>query len=109
MGFLQSDLKRLQHSSLAGHLTPDRDSTQSAIFEAVGCEHCTDGYKGRVGIFEVLVLTDELAGLIMQGANALQIKTLAEQQGFYDLKQSALLKVLQGVISIQEMQRVIVS
>lgn len=109
MGFLQSDLKRLQPPSLAGHLTPDRNSTQSAIFEAVGCEHCTDGYQGRVGIFEVLVLTDELAELIMQGANALQIKALAEQQGFYDLKQSALLKVLQGVISIQEMQRVIVS
>ena len=109
MGFLQSDLKRLQHSSLAGCLTPDCHSTQSAIFEAVGCECCTEGYKGRVGIFEVLVLTDELAGLIMQGGNALQIKTLAEQQGFYDLKRSALLKVLQGVISIQEMQRVIVS
>lgn len=109
MGFLQSDLKRLQHSSLAGRLTPDCDSTQSAIFEAVGCEHCTEGYKGRVGIFEVLVLTDELAELIMQGANALQIKALAEQQGFYDLKRSALLKVLQGVISIQEMRRVIVS
>lgn len=109
MGFLESDLKQLQPSSLAGHLTPDCDSPKSAIYEAAGCEHCTDGYKGRVGIFEVLLLTDELAELIMQGGNALQIKALAEQQGFYDLKRSALLKVLQGIISIKEMHRVIAS
>ena len=99
MGFLDSDLKQIA----------DCDSTQSVIFEAVGCEHCTDGYKGRVGIFEILPLTDELAELIMQGGNALQIKALAEQQGFYDLKRSAVLKVLRGIISIKEMQRVIVS
>lgn len=99
MGFLESDLKQIS----------DCDLTQSAIFEAVGCEHCTDGYKGRVGIFEMLPLTDKLAQLIMQGGNALQIKALAEQQGFYDLKRSTVLKVLQGVISIKEMQRVIVS
>ena len=45
----------------------------------------------------------------MQGGNALQIKALAEEQGFYDLKQSALLKVQLGLISIQEMNRVIVN
>ena len=99
MGFLDSDLKQIA----------DCDSTPSTIFEAVGCEHCTDGYKGRVGIFEVLSLTDNLAELIMQGGNALQIKALAEQQGFYDLKRSAVFKVLRGIISIEEMQRVIVS
>lgn len=99
MEFLDSDLKQMS----------DCNSTQSAIFEAVGCEHCTDGYKGRVGIFEILPLTDKVAELIMQGGNALQIKALAEQQGFYDLKRSAVLKVLRGIISIKEMQRVIVS
>lgn len=98
------------HSLLQmGFLTPDSNSKKPAVYEAVGCEHCTDGYKGRVGIFEVLSVTDELAELIMQGGNALQIKALAEEQGFYDLKQSALLKVQQGLISIQEMNRVIVS
>lgn len=98
------------HSLLQmGVLTPDDNSKKPAVYEAVGCEHCTDGYKGRVGIFEVLSVTDELAELIMQGGNALQIKALAEEQGFYDLKQSALLKVQQGLISIQEMNRVIVN
>ncbi len=98
------------HSLLQmGFLTADGNSKKPAVYEAVGCEHCTDGYKGRVGIFEVLSVTDELAELIMQGGNALQIKALAEEQGFYDLKQSALLKVQQGLISIQEMNRVIVS
>ena len=92
-----------------GFLTPDSNSRVPTVYEAVGCEHCTEGYKGRVGIFEVLSVTDELAELIMQGGNALQIKALAEEQGFYDLKRSALLKVQQGLISIQEMNRVIVN
>ena len=75
----------------------------------MGCEHCIEGYKGRVGIFEVMSITDELAELIMQGGNALQIKALAEQQGFYSLRRAAILKVLQGTISIQEMNRITVT
>ena len=75
----------------------------------MGCEHCIEGYKGRVGIFEVMSITYELAELIMQGGNALQIKALAEQQGFYSLRRAAILKVLQGTISIQEMNRITVT
>lgn len=74
-----------------------------------GCEHCIEGYKGRVGIFEVMSITDELAELIMQGGNALQIKALAEQQGFYSLRRAAISKVLQGTISIREMNRITVT
>ena len=54
-------------------------------------------------------ITDGLAELIMQGGNALQIKALAEQQGFYSLRRAAILKVLQGTISIQEMNRITVT
>lgn len=105
MGFLPSDLPQLSPSmSKAGPCLE-----QSILYEAVGCEHCVEGYKGRVGIFEVLLLTDALSELILQGGNALQIKALAEQQGFYDLKRAAVLKVLQGIISIEEMNRITVS
>ena len=105
MGFLPSDLPQFSPSmSKAGPCLE-----QSILYEAVGCEHCVEGYKGRVGIFEVLLLTDALSELILQGGNALQIKALAEQQGFYDLKRAAVLKVLQGIISIEEMNRITVS
>ena len=96
MGFLKSDLDQLV-----------TDNNGYMIYQAVGCERCTEGYKGRIGIFEVMPITEALAQLILQGGNALQIKAMAEQQGFYDLKRAAILKVLQGIISIQEMNRVI--
>ena len=123
MGFLETDFKPSAISqsdpnqSGLGQSMPkqplveqlDSSSTASTIYEAVGCEHCIEGYKGRVGIFEVMSITDGLAKLIMQGGNALQIKALAEQQGFYSLRRAAILKVLQGTISIQEMNRITVT
>ena len=75
-------------------------------YKPVGCEHCTGGYKGRVGIYEVMKMSDEIARTIMEGGNSLQILQQAKVQGMRDLRDSGLLKVLQGVTSIAEINRV---
>jgi len=76
------------------------------LFKAVGCQYCTGGYKGRVGIYEVMPITAEIAEQIMQGANSLQIAQLARQQGFASLRQSALKKAAVGLTSLAEVNRV---
>ena len=75
-------------------------------FKPVGCEHCSGGYKGRVGIYEVMKMSDEIARTIMEGGNSLQIASQAKAQGMRDLRQSGLLKVIHGVTSIAEVNRV---
>ncbi|GGB77005.1 type IV-A pilus assembly ATPase PilB [Shewanella inventionis] len=76
------------------------------VFKPVGCEQCSGGYKGRVGIYEVMKMSDEIARTIMEGGNSLQIAKQAKQQGMRDLRQSGLLKVIHGVTSIAEINRV---
>ncbi|ABZ75045.1 type IV-A pilus assembly ATPase PilB [Shewanella halifaxensis HAW-EB4] len=72
----------------------------------VGCDQCSGGYKGRVGIYEVMKMSDEIARTIMEGGNSLQILKQAKHQGMRDLRDSGLLKVIQGVTSIAEINRV---
>ena len=76
------------------------------LFKPIGCDLCSGGYKGRVGIYEVMKMSDEIARTIMEGGNSLQIATQAKEQGMRDLRASGLLKVLQGVTSITEINRV---
>ncbi|WP_019673204.1 ATPase, T2SS/T4P/T4SS family [Psychrobacter lutiphocae] len=90
----------------AVHTANSHPESTQVIYEAVGCEHCHNGYKGRIGIFEIIKIDEGLAQIIMQGGNAIDIKTAAIEQGFFDLRQAAILKVLQGLISIAEMYRV---
>lgn len=75
-------------------------------YKPCGCELCSGGYKGRIGIYEVMKMSDEIARTIMEGGNSLQIATTAKQQGMRDLRLSGLLKVIQGVTSIAEVNRV---
>ena len=71
-----------------------------------GCEACNNGYRGRVGIYEVVNITPALAALIMAGGNALQLAEQARAEGFKDLRHSALNKVMGGVTSLAEINRV---
>ncbi|BDM65902.1 type IV-A pilus assembly ATPase PilB [Shewanella sp. NFH-SH190041] len=71
-----------------------------------GCEHCSGGYKGRVGIYEVMRMSDEIARIIMAGGNSLEMANMARQQGMSDLRRSGLLKVIQGITSLAEVNRV---
>ncbi len=72
----------------------------------MGCEHCTHGYTGRVGIFEVMPITLEMSQLIMAGANALQIIDQAKKEGIATLRESGLDKVRAGETSLAELNRV---
>ncbi|MFP6790000.1 MAG: type IV-A pilus assembly ATPase PilB [Thalassolituus sp.] len=76
------------------------------IFKPVGCEHCNHGYKGRVGIYEVVRVTDAISRIIMEGGNSIEISDAARKEGFADLRTSALKKVAQGVTSLEEANRV---
>ncbi|EIK95167.1 type 4 fimbrial assembly protein [Pseudomonas sp. M47T1] len=76
------------------------------IFEPVGCELCNHGYKGRQGIYEVVRNTQALQRLIMEQGNSIEIAEQAKKEGFNDLRTSGLIKVMQGVTSLEEVNRV---
>ncbi|MEO8671047.1 MAG: type IV-A pilus assembly ATPase PilB [Tahibacter sp.] len=76
------------------------------IFDAVGCSGCNEGYKGRLGIYQVMPLGEEIAKIILAGGNAIQIADAARNAGIRDLRASALFKAKQGVTSLAEINRV---
>ncbi len=76
------------------------------IFQPIGCPDCHEGYKGRVGIYEVLKITPEISKIIMQDGNAIQIAEAAERSGFHNLRRMGLNKVIQGLTSLQEINRI---
>lgn len=76
------------------------------IYEPIGCDSCTQGYKGRVGIYQVMPVSDAMGRIIMEGGNAIDIADQAQKEGINDLHQSGLLKVMQGVTSLEEVNRV---
>jgi type IV pilus assembly protein PilB len=76
------------------------------IKRPLGCSQCKDGYKGRVGIYEVVKITKPIASAIMDGANSLDLDRAAREAGFSDLRQSALRKCAEGLISLEEVSRV---
>ena len=78
------------------------------IFGPVGCTQCTDGYKGRVGIYEVMPITEEIGRVIMEGGSAIGIADQAAQEGVWNLRQSGLNKVRLGMTSLEEINRVTV-
>ncbi len=72
-----------------------------------GCSKCNRGYKGRVGVYEMLAMSPEIAEVIMENGNSLDILKVAKSQGFQSLRLSALKKVAEGITSLEEMNRVI--
>ncbi len=76
------------------------------IYEAGGCDSCNEGYKGRVGIYQVMPMLEEIQKIILLGGNALQIAEAAKAAGVNDLRASALLKVKNGLTSLTEIDRV---
>lgn len=76
------------------------------IYGPVGCENCKGGYKGRVGIYEVVKNTPALQRIIMEEGNSIEIAEQARRDGFNDLRMSGLQKAMQGVTSLEEINRV---
>ncbi len=76
------------------------------IYKAVGCDQCTNGYKGRTGIYQVMPISEEMGRLIMENCNAMQLAQQAKREGVADLRESGLRKVKNGTISLEEVNRV---
>ena len=76
------------------------------IFDAIGCSGCNDGYKGRVGVYQVMPMLEDIQKVILSGGNAMQIAEVALAAGVRDLRGSALLKVKAGVTSLAEINRI---
>jgi type IV pilus assembly protein PilB len=88
-----------------GFTKADIDSGMT-IYHAKGCSQCTGGYKGRVGIYQVMPVTETLGRIIMEGGNAMQIADQAHKEGVADLRLSGLKKVKDGLTSLEEINRV---
>ncbi|MEW8073896.1 MAG: type IV-A pilus assembly ATPase PilB [Candidatus Thiodiazotropha endolucinida] len=80
--------------------------TDFTIYKPVGCDMCTGGYKGRVGIFQVMPVSETMGKLIMEGGTSIQLEDQAEKEGVDNLRRSGLRKVMQGITSLQELNRV---
>ncbi len=80
--------------------------TGFTTFKPVGCDLCTNGYKGRVGIFQVMPVSEIMGKIIMEGGTSLQLEEQAEKEGVNNLRRSGLIKVMQGITSLQELNRV---
>lgn len=89
MGFTEADL-----------------ATGFTCYEPVGCDQCREGYKGRLGIYEVMKVTPAIARIIMEDGNSIVIADQARKEGFPDLRRSGLIKVMSGLTSLQEVNRV---
>ncbi|MBP5970142.1 MULTISPECIES: type IV-A pilus assembly ATPase PilB [Pseudomonas] len=85
---------------------PEERIGSFTIYEPVGCDHCNGGYKGRMGIYEVVKNTADLQRLIMAEGNSLEIDIQMRRDGFDDLRTSGLRKAMQGITSLEEINRV---
>jgi len=90
----------------AGFAEDDLDGTWQP-YGHIGCEACKGtGYKGRVGIYQVMPITDEISRIIMKNGTAVDIADQAKREGVKDLRQSGLLKVKAGLTSLEEVEAV---
>ncbi|MBW3165618.1 type IV-A pilus assembly ATPase PilB [Ferrimonas balearica] len=89
--------------------SPGQLHTQPAIYRAVGCDACTDGYKGRVGLYELMPMSKAISDLIMNNGSSLELEAQANREGMISLRNSGLLKVLEGVTSLAEVNRVTIA
>jgi type IV pilus assembly protein PilB len=76
------------------------------VFGPVGCERCTKGYRGRVGVFQVMPVSEETRRLILEGGNSMELAAQAQREGIADLRASGLRKVREGMTSLEELNRV---
>jgi len=90
----------------AGFLEEDLDGSWQP-FGPIGCDHCKGtGYKGRIGVYEVMPITDDMRQLIMRNGNSLDIAEQAQREGVRNLRQSGLIKVKSGITSLEEIEAV---
>jgi len=76
------------------------------VYSPVGCDHCNNGYKGRVGIYQVMPISEKMRALILRGGNAMEMADLSKSEGINDLRASGLEKIRQGITSLEEIDRI---
>jgi type IV pilus assembly protein PilB len=94
------------HSALLRQGFKAEDLDDLIVYKAVGCDQCNKGYKGRVGIYEVMPISEAMGRIIMASGNALEIADQAEREKINNLRQSGLEKVRKGITSLEEINRV---
>ena len=96
----------LSEMQLAEQGFPAEQLNEIKLFKPIGCTHCTGGYKGRVGIYEVIKISSTIASIIMEGGNSLDIANQCQKEGYNNLRQSGLKKAMSGMTSLAEVNRV---
>jgi type IV pilus assembly protein PilB len=89
-----------------GFTEDDMSDPGLTLYEPNGCDDCTGGFKGRVGIYQVMPVSETMQRLVMEGKNSMDLADQAQIEGIPDIGQSALKKVKDGIMSIDEMNRV---
>ena len=102
----EGETPKIESLLKAGFLPEELDGNWKP-YRAVGCSACNNGYKGRVGIYQVMPITDEMRRVIMRGGNALDISIQAQKEGISDLRRSGLRKVAAGVTSLEEIEGIL--
>jgi type IV pilus assembly protein PilB len=82
--------------------TQDEIAEGIKLYKPVGCGSCTDGYKGRTGLYQVMPVSEEIQRIILQGGNAVDIAAQSAAEGIWDLRKSGLAKVKAGITSLEE-------
>lgn len=85
----------------------DETLDPNSHFEAVGCAECHNGYKGRIGVFEAIMKSEAIENIIRMSPSEREIEKAAEEQGIMTLVQDGVTKVLQGMTSLEELERVV--
>ena len=84
----------------------EEEAANMKVYGPIGCDQCTEGYKGRVGIYQVMPISEEMSKIIMENGNSLQLEEQAAKDGIADLRKSGLKKVKDGLTSLEEINRV---
>lgn len=101
------EVKDVPHEALEKEgFGADDINDKLTIYGPVGCKSCNNGYKGRVGIFQVMEVSETMGRIIMEGGNAMQIADQAEVEGVIDLRRAGLNKVKEGLTGLEEINRV---
>ena len=84
----------------------EEQTTSLKTYKAVGCDLCVNGYKGRVGIFQVMPVSEKMQTIIIQGGSTKNLEEQSEKEGVLTLRESGLEKIIAGVTSIEEINRI---
>ncbi|MGD8937534.1 MAG: type IV-A pilus assembly ATPase PilB, partial [Thiogranum sp.] len=96
----------IPHEALLEEGFREHELSSLQLYGPVGCDQCAEGYKGRVGIYQVMPVSEAMGRIIMENGNAIQLADQARSEGVADLRESGLKKVRDGITSLEEINRV---